>query len=102
MLTFALVGVALLPALFFYLAFTIGQKFKPLRIAFITFALFSCMMITNELVVSYPTISEPATWLHQGLIMFLILYLTIEMLLFVVEAKEALDKVTQGRDWGRR
>lgn len=102
MLTFALVGVALLPALFFYLAFTIGQQHKPLRIAFICFALFACMMITNELIVSYPTIKEPATWLHQGLIAFLILYMTIELLLFVVEAWEALKKVQQGRDYGRR
>ena len=102
MLTFALVGVALLPAIFFYLAFTIGLKFRPLRIAFIAFALFSCMMLANELIISYPTISGPATSLQMGLQGFLLLYLMIEGLLFVLEAKEALDKVTQGRDWGRK
>jgi hypothetical protein len=99
MLIFALVGVALLPAIFFYIAFTVGQKFKPIRIAFITFALFACMMVAHELIISYPTLSGPAETLQMGLIAFLVLYLMIELLLFVLEAKEALDKATQGRDW---
>lgn len=102
MLTFALVGLALLPAIFFYVAFTAGAKFKPIRIVFISFALFACMMIANELIVSYPTISGPAETLQMGLTAFLILYLMIEALLFIVEAKEALDKATQGRDWKGR
>jgi len=102
MLTFALVGLALLPALFFYLAFTVGAKWKPLRIAFICFALFSCMMIAHELIISYPTLAGPAETLQMGLQGFLFLYLGIEMLLFLVEIKEVIDKATQGRDWGRR
>jgi hypothetical protein len=99
MLTFALVGVALLPAIFFYLALTVGQKWKPLRIAFISFALFTCMMIAHELIISYPTLAGPAETLQMGLQGFLFLYLGIELLLFLVECKQALDKVTQGRDW---
>lgn len=99
MLTFALVGVGLLPALFFYLAFTIGLTFKPLRILFISFGIFSCMMIAHELIVSYSTIASAAEVLQMGLQGFLYLYLGIELVLFLVDCKVALDKSTQGRDW---
>ena len=99
MLTIALVGVAALPALFFYLAFTLGAKYKPLRVVFVGFALFTCLLLLMEVIKNFPLLADMTLPLFTGTIGLLLLYLGIELLLFVDESKQKLDTVSQSKDW---
>lgn len=99
--TIALIGLAILPAIFFYLFTRLNNQIQPLRILLIGLALGSAMLFCNEVINGYPLFKEQAAWIYTTVLVTFIFYLLFELFAFLLGGIEYFKAIMQGRDYKR-
>ena len=101
---FGLVGLSLLPFIFFYAATKISEQFRPFIIFFMGLAMISAFMALAAIAQGLTgTMFDALTWIGYSIIMLLILYLAFEMVnilwgMLMVALAKITGKKPQGKE----
>jgi hypothetical protein len=80
-LSFGIVGLALIPFIFFYISKNINEQFKSLIIFFFSLGLFGVFLTIATIMQDMnPTLADSFAWLNYSIMALFILYIMFEII----------------------